>query len=112
MTLYGLKSCDTCRAARKWLDDAGLEHRYHDVRKDGLDVDIIRSWTALTDWQSLINKRSRTWRSIPEADRSGLDELRAISLLVEYPTLVKRPVLIGDGEIRVGFSYKAYESLR
>lgn len=112
LTLYGLKSCDSCRAARKWLDTAGIDYRYHDVRGDGLDVSIIRSWFAGSDWEQLINKRSLTWRKIPEADRGGLDETRAIALLVEYPTLAKRPVLLGDGVMLVGFSEEQYSALR
>lgn len=108
LTLYGLKSCDSCRAARKWLDGAGVSYRYHDVRDDGLDVGHVRLWLAETEWQELVNKRSLTWRKIPETDRADLDETRAAQLLVEYPTLVKRPVLIGDGVFIVGFDAGAY----
>jgi len=108
LTLYGLKSCDSCRAARRWLDDASVAYRYHDVRDNGLDVSHVRSWLDETGWEQLVNKRSLTWRKIPEADRNDLDEQRAVKLLVEYPTLVKRPVLTGNGVFVVGFDAAAY----
>ena len=111
LTLYGLKNCDTCRAARKWLDGAGISYRYHDVRSDGLDDNTISAWLAATNWETLVNKRSQTWRKIPDAERSALDESRAAALMLEYPTLAKRPVLIGDGRMIVGFSEDRYAEL-
>ena len=109
LTLYGLKSCDTCRQARAWLDDRNIDYRYHDVRADGLDAGLLKRWMALTDWSSLVNRRSLTWRKVPEADRSSLDEARAIALLIDNPTLLKRPVLDGDGLLVAGFSAALYD---
>jgi len=110
--LYGIPNCDTCRKARKWLDRKGIEYRFHDVRADGLDENTIRKWTAAVDWKELLNTRSTTWRSLPDKDRQDLDEKRAIELMQQHPTLVKRPLADFNGEILVGFSEDRYNELR
>lgn len=111
LTLYGLKTCDTCRKARAWLDERGLDYRYHDVRGDGLDEQLLRAWARETDWQTLLNRRSKTWREVPEDERSGIDEQRAIDMMLKQPTLLKRPVLDGSGFVEVGFSPARYAEL-
>jgi len=111
LTLYGIASCDTCRKARKWLDSRGIEHRYHDLRDDGLDERTLVRWTGRMDWEKFVNKRSLTWRHIPEVDRSSLDRQRAIAMLMEHPTLVKRPVLEGKSLISVGYSPENYHKM-
>ncbi len=103
-TLYGLASCDTTRAARTWLAEQGIAARFHDVRADGLAAAQLKRWAKAVGWERLVNKASTTWRGLPEAEKAGLDETRALALLEAHPTLLKRPVLEGDGgDIRVGF---------
>lgn len=109
LTVYGLRSCDTCRAARRWLDEHGIEHRFHDLRLDGLDVGMLERWTGQLDWEKLLNRRSLTWRRIPEADRESVDRERAMTLMLEHPTVVKRPVLERGRFVAVGFSPEGYE---
>lgn len=111
MTLYGIGSCDTCRKARKWLDEQGIEHRYHDLRENGLDERTLVRWTGRMDWEKFVNKRSLTWRRIPEVDRNALDRERAVTMLLEHPTLVKRPVLESKDLISVGFSAEDYRRM-
>jgi len=108
LTVYGIKSCDTCRKARKFLAENNIEFRFHDVRDDGLDIQMLERWAARIDWTKLLNKQSLTWRKIPEVDRSGMMESKAFSLMVENPTLLKRPVLESDVFIAVGFSEKPF----
>lgn len=108
LTLYGIKSCDACRAARRWLDDHGIDHTLHDLRDDGLSVQMLERWASHLDWNKLLNKRSLTWRRIPEADRDNLSQSRAIALMLEHPTLVKRPVLERGKFVAVGFSEDGY----
>jgi arsenate reductase len=110
--LYGIPNCDTCRKARKWLDRKGIEYRFHDVRADGLDENTIRKWTGAVDWKKLLNTRSTTWRSLTDKDRQDLDEKRAIELMLQHPTLIKRPVAECRDEILVGFSEDSYNDLR
>ena len=108
VSLYGLKSCDSCRKARKWLSEHDVEFRYHDVRDDGLDEDRLRRWMNRVAWSTLVNKHSATWRKLTDADKTNLDAQRAVSLLVEYPTLLKRPVLESGRDVLVGFSAQTY----
>jgi len=111
VTIYGIPSCDTCRKARKWLTDNGTEFTFHDLREDGLEIEMLDRWSQSLDWQKILNKHSLTWRKIPEVDRAGLTINRAKALMIEQPTLVKRPVLECDEFVVVGFSPDNYERI-
>lgn len=111
VTIYGLATCDTTRAARKWLDAKGVAHAFHDVRSDGLTKALIEGWVKQLGWEKVLNKASTTWRELPETDKAGLDEKRAVALLLANPALVKRPVLDRGGELSVGFKPAAYAEL-
>ena len=108
LTVYGIKSCDTCRRAMKFLDGHDIEYRFHDVREDGIDIQMLERWGDRIDWQKLLNRKSLTWRKIPEADRGGMTRERAALLILEHPTLLKRPVLEADEFIAVGFSERRF----
>ena len=108
LTVFGIRSCDTCRKARKFFAENDIEYRFHDVRDDGLDIQMLERWTARIDWTKLLNKQSLTWRNIPEVDRSETTKSRAFALMIENPTLLKRPVLESDTFIAVGFSEKRF----
>ena len=109
--LYGIKSCDSCRAALKWLRGRDIDVSLHDFRVNGLEVSMLERWCKALSWEALLNKRSLTWRRIPEADRGDLDQRKAISLMLEHPTLIKRPVLEQGKYVVVGFSPDDYERL-
>lgn len=112
ITIYGIKNCDTCRKAIKWLKAEGIEHKFHDFRIDGLDEATVASWAAELGWETLLNRRGTTWRKIPEADREGVDGASASKLMKDNPTLIKRPVFdLGTARI-VGFSDSAQTALR
>ena len=108
LTVYGIKSCDTCRKARKYFAENDIEFRFHDVRDDGLDIQMLERWSGRSDWAKLLDKQSLTWRKIPEVDRSDMSESKAFALMIENPTLVKRPVLESETFIAVGFSEKRF----
>lgn len=108
LTVYGIKSCDTCRKARKYLAENDIEFRFHDVRDDGLDIQMLERWGARIEWEKLLNRQSLTWRKIPEVDRNGMTKDRAFALMLDQPTLVKRPVLESEGFMAVGFSEKRF----
>jgi len=110
-TLYGIASCDSCRKARKWLDENGISYQYHDIRIDGLDIQMLERWSSRIDWQKLLNTRSLTWRRIPEMDRGDLSRDKALALMMQHQTLVKRPVLECDGFIALGFSPQNYDKI-
>ena len=111
VTIYGLATCDTTRAARKWLDANGVKHTFHDLREDGLTKPLIESWVKVLGWEKVLNKASTTWRELPESEKAGIDETKAIALLLAHPTLVKRPVLDRGGIPSLGFKPAAYEAL-
>ena len=108
LTIYGIKSCDSCRAARKYLTEKEIEFRFHDLREQGLDIQMLERWSDRLGWERLLNKKSLTWRKIPEVDRNDMTKDKALAAMIERPTLVKRPVLEADKFIAVGFSEKRF----
>ncbi|MBA1146418.1 ArsC family reductase [Ectothiorhodospiraceae bacterium WFHF3C12] len=110
-TLYGIKSCDTCRKARRWLDRAGVQYDYHDLRENGIDAETLRDWCDRLGWEALLNRRSTTWRGLAEDERANLDDEAAVELMLRHPTLVKRPVLEAGGSTCVGFDESRYRTL-
>lgn len=110
LVLYGLKSCDSCRKARQWLDSNAAEYRFQDVRLDGLGEARVRAWADQVGWEALLNRRSLSWRRLPQADKAS-DAEGVIALMVRHPELIKRPVLEAGGRVLVGFREAQYRSL-
>ena len=108
LIVFGIKSCDTCHRAKKYLDEHNIEFRFHDLRDDGLDIQMLERWTQRIGWARLLNKQSLTWRKIPEVDRNDMTHDKALAAMIDNPTLVKRPVLESDKFIAVGFSEKRF----
>lgn len=109
-TVYGISNCDTVRKARKWLDSQQIAHQFYDFRKDGLDAQTITNWLQQIEWTALFNKRSTTYRQLSDEQKSNLDQHTAITLMLEHPTLVKRPVLVTPTQLVVGFNEKTYQA--
>ena len=109
LIVYGIKSCDTCTKARRYLDNHNIEFRFHDLRDDGLDIQMLERWSKRVGWKRLLNKQSLTWRKIPEVDRNDMSHDRALAAMIENPTLIKRPVIETDRFIAVGFSEKRFD---
>ena len=103
LTVYGIKQSDTCRKALKWLAAQGTEHQFHDFRIDGLQADMLEDWLNSSFADKLVNRRSTTWRQLSDEQRQaegkGLQEL-----LLQQPTLIKRPVFVTDEIVAVGFN--------
>ncbi len=108
LVVYGIKSCDSCRKALKFLKDRNLEHRFHDLRDDGLDIQMLERWGDQVGWEKLLNRRSLSWRKIPEVDRNDMNRDKAMAALLDQPTLLKRPVLETQGFFAIGFSEKRF----
>lgn len=108
LTVYGIKSCDTCRRASKFLTGKNIEFRFHDVREDGLDIQMLERWSTRIDWERLLNRQSLTWRKIPEVDRNAMTRDKAFAAMIDAPTLIKRPVLEHSEFFAVGFSEKRF----
>lgn len=104
MKLYGIKNCDTVKKARKWLDEQGIDYEFHDFKKDGLQSDLLFSWEHAVGWETLLNRRGTTWRKLPEDVRDTIDGQSAHEIMLENPSIIKRPVVENGGDVRVGFS--------
>lgn len=104
MILYGISNCDTVKKARRWLDEHGIAHQFHDVRKDGLDPARLQSWIDAMGWEKLLNKAGTTFRKLPEAEKAGLDAATAKALMLDQPAMIKRPVVESADGISVGFA--------
>ena len=111
LTLYGISNCDSVRKARRWLDEAHIDYRFHDFRKDGLPRETLRRWLQARSWEDVINRRSSSWKALDENERSGMDADGALRAACVTPTLIKRPVLTGEGLLEFGFSPARYEAL-
>lgn len=112
MKLYGIKTCDSCQKARRWLQEQGIEHSWHDLRDDGLDRALVDSWLAALGTEGLVNRRSTTWRGLDEPTRAAaLNPERAASVLLARPTLIKRPVFHRGDQVLVGFNAAVKDSL-
>ncbi len=109
-TLYGIKNCDTVKKARKWLESNDVNYQFHDFRVDGLTAEMIEQWFTTVGWEKLLNKRSTTWRQLDDAQKENINEQSAASLLLNNPTLIKRPVLDNEITILVGFSEESYQT--
>ncbi len=111
LTVYTLKNCDTCKKAIKWLEAEGIDFKNHDVRADGLSKETITEIVETLGWETTLNRRSTTWRNLDDSQKSEPDNAKAITLIEEHPTLLKRPVFVLGQEMMAGFDAKAQNNL-
>ncbi|PLW83002.1 ArsC family reductase [Kineobactrum sediminis] len=111
ITLYGISNCDTVKKARNWLDQHGIEYRFHDLRKDGISADTVSGWLAELGWETVVNKRSTSWKALPAAERENMNTDTALAAILDQPTLVKRPLLDTGRERHCGFSGSHYATI-
>lgn len=108
ITIYGIKSCDTMKKARAWLDDHGVSYQFHDYKLAGAPSDKLRRWSDKLGWEALLNRAGTTFRRLPDAEKQGLDATKALSLMLAQPSIIKRPVLEMGEELLVGFKPEIY----
>ena len=109
-TLFGIKNCDTMKKARAWLDSHGVDYVFHDYKAQGIDAAHLDRWTAKAGWQTVLNQSGTTFRALPDAQKRNLDERRAIALMLQQPSMIKRPVLELGERLLIGFKPASYES--
>jgi Spx/MgsR family transcriptional regulator len=107
-TLYGFKSCDTVKKARKWLDDHNVEHRYFDYRAEKLDPKVVDDWFKRAGWEAVFNRNSTTFRELPEGEKTAIDAKKARAMILAETNLIKRPVLDTGKDLLFGFRADAY----
>ena len=110
-TLYGIPNCDTMKKARKWLAENGVEYDFHDYKKLGVERKQLDAWIKAVGWETLLNRRGMMWRKVPDDVKASIDEQSAIRLMLETPSIIKRPVLEAKGKVIVGFKPETYEEL-
>lgn len=110
-TIYGISNCDTMKKARAWLDGHGVAYDFHDYKRAGVERSKLEEWCGDVGWETLLNRAGTTFRKLPEAATTGLDQRRAIALMIEQPSLIKRPVLEVDDRIHVGFKPDTWAEL-
>jgi arsenate reductase (glutaredoxin) len=109
-TIYGIKNCDTMKKARTWLDNHGVAYGFHDYKTEGVAKDQLQRWCDELGWEAVLNRAGTTFRKLPDGDREGLDERKAIALMLAQPSMIKRPVLDFEGKLLVGFKPEIYAS--
>jgi arsenate reductase len=109
ITIYGIKNCDTMKKARDWLDAHKVEYAFHDYKAAGIDKSVLEGWVKKVGWEVLLNRAGTTFKKLPEDKKVNLDEVKAIALMVEQPSMIKRPVLDLGGELLVGFKPERYD---
>ena len=109
MKIYGIKNCDTMKKARKWLDDNGHNVEFIDYKKDGLSAVLLNEFVEQLGWQALVNKRGTTYRKLDEHLKDNMDEAGAITVMLDNPSIIKRPLLVKDGRYLLGFKADIYQ---
>jgi arsenate reductase len=110
-TIYGIKNCDTMKKARTWLDEHGVKYHFHDYKAAGIGREKLEAWVKKVGWEVLLNRAGTTFRKLPEAQRTDLDERKAIALMLEQPSMIKRPVLEQGAKLVVGFKPAEYQAV-
>ena len=110
-TIYGIKNCDTMKKARAWLDTHRVPYEFHDYKSEGIDRKRLEAWAKSVGWETLLNRSGMTFRKLPERDKQGLTPAKAIALMLDQPSMIKRPVLVVGKTLLVGFSPEKYASL-
>jgi arsenate reductase len=109
-TIYGIKNCDTMKKARAWLDAHRVSYEFHDYKSAGIDRKRLEGWAKNVGWEMLLNRSGMTFRKLPEKDKQGLTAAKAIALMLEQPSMIKRPVLEVGGKLVVGFKPETYKT--
>src|SRR5262245_50544174 len=108
ITIYGIKNCDTMKKARAWLDGHGVAYDFHDYKTAGIAKDKLKQWSDEVGWETLLNRAGTTFKKLPDGEKEGLTERKALALMAEQPSMIKRPVLDLGAKRVVGFKPDLY----
>ena len=111
IVLYGIANCDTIKKARRWLEASGIDYRFHDYRKHGLEPALLQQLVNGLGWEVMLNRRGTTWRNLPQSVRDGIDETGAMREMQANPALIKRPILALNDRLHVGFNEQQYAEI-
>lgn len=108
VTMYGISQCDTIKKAKNWLSNQGIDYSFHDYKKQGVDTQLLEHWLQQLGWEKLINRSGTTWRKLPENLRESMNTERARQVMLENPSIIKRPLLVDGDTLLLGFSADSY----
>jgi arsenate reductase len=108
VTLHGIRNCDTMKKAWSWLDQHGVAYGFHDYKKEGVSRAMLEGWAREVGWEVLLNRAGTTFKKLPDSEKQGLDQAKAIDLMLAQPSMIKRPVLEVGGKLIVGFKPELY----
>lgn len=110
ITVYGIPNCDSVKKARAWLNDHGVDHAFHDFKKQGVPTDALDAWLTQVGWEVLLNRKGTTWRKLdPALQASVHDNASARAVMLAHASVIKRPVCVVDGEVIVGVNPDAWQ---
>jgi Spx/MgsR family transcriptional regulator len=110
ITLYGIPNCDTVKKARSWLDGKGIAYAFHDYKKAGADAAKLSAWCEALGWEAVLNRTGTTFRKLPDAEKAGLDMAKAIKLMLDQPSMIRRPMVEHPAGLLVGFKLPEWEA--
>ena len=111
VTLFGIANCDTIKKAKTWLQDHQIEFQFHDYRKQGLESELLQTWISDLGWEALLNRRGTTWRQLAPEVKDNIDTKLAIEIMLANPAIIKRPLLVRNGQRHLGFSDEQYSQI-
>lgn len=112
IVLYGISNCDTVKKARTYLDSRGVAYHFHDYKKAGIEAADLKRWVKEAGWEKLLNKAGTTFKKLPDADKTHIDEAKAIALMLAKPSMIKRPVVEGGDALLIGFKPEIYDTAK
>ena len=110
ITLYGIPNCDTVKKARTWLDGQGIAYAFHDYKKEGVTAAKVKAWCKALGWETVLNRAGTTFRKLPDDAKAGLDQAKAVALMVEQPSMIKRPIVEHKGGLLIGFKEPEWDA--
>lgn len=110
ITFYGIPNCDTVKKARVWLDGQGIAYEFHDYKKAGANEAKLVAWCDAKGWETILNRAGTTFKKLPDADKADLTQDKAVALMLDQPSMIKRPVVEIPGGLLVGFKLPEWEA--
>jgi Spx/MgsR family transcriptional regulator len=110
LQFYGIPNCDTVKKARVWLEGRGIAYDFHDYKKEGADAAKLANWCGILGWETVLNRAGTTFKKLPDADKIGLDQAKAVALMVAQPSMIKRPLVEHEAGLLIGFKPDLWEA--
>ena len=111
IALFGIPNCDTMKKARRWLEANDVLYTFHDYKKSGVPEKELKQWVKKVGWEILLNRRGTTWRKLDDSIKDNIDEASAIEVMLNNPSIIKRPVLESGKILLIGFKQEEYQQL-